>query len=102
MRLYVGAVIGKHRGGLGQLQNRERVITLPDRYRHRFPRIPMLLRALLERMLFPFGRRQHAPLFTVQVNAGQLSESEFLVEVVQRSEERREGKECVSTCRSRW
>src|SRR3546814_15774879 len=25
-----------------------------------------------------------------------------LIEVVQRSEERRVGKECVSTCRSRW
>src|SRR3546814_5181466 len=38
----------------------------------------------------------------IDLNLGAVQIDEELVERLQRSEERRVGKECVSTCRSRW
>src|SRR3546814_7053534 len=38
---------------------------------------------------------------TILIDGGKLFERKFLIRVL-RSEERRVGKECVSTCRSRW
>src|SRR3546814_3848850 len=43
------------------------------------------------------GLRQHGSLVTLLGGREQMQETHF-----QRSEERRVGKECVSTCRSRW
>src|SRR3546814_16044138 len=55
----------------------------------------------LERVMVvarPLGMNLHA----VAELAGMLVEGRLEPEVAQRSEERRVGKECVSTCRSRW
>src|SRR3546814_2608871 len=54
------------------------------------------------------GVRVHCPARVVALEAGGDSEDEFARlrlddgSQLQRSEERRVGKECVSTCRSRW
>src|SRR3546814_9863639 len=50
-----------------------------------------------------YARRQHAEPVRLALRVGGPAEDP-LVEVVDddRSEERRVGKECVSTCRSRW
>src|SRR3546814_5954009 len=55
----------------------------------------------LERVMVvarPLGMNLHA----VAELAGMLVEGRLEPDVAQRSEERRVGKECVSTCRSRW
>src|SRR3546814_13391932 len=58
-----------------------------------------------------FATRVYGPLFTAGLHFWQLGESHYwghnaIIRVApfmqHRSEERRVGKECVSTCRSRW
>src|SRR3546814_35607 len=54
----------------------------------------------------PAGIDQWAELFintgTLSVNIGEILVTIQYLHLVTRSEERRVGKECVSTCRSRW
>src|SRR3546814_12608616 len=49
----------------------------------------------------PLGRTEHAGEAGAQGGV-EVGEADRQAEVDQRSEERRVGKECVSTCRSRW
>src|SRR3546814_5676068 len=65
--------------------------------------LPHLARALLDADLSQIDRLVIQPPYVV---SGRLSDGTYIltpdIEAIQRSEERRVGKECVSTCRSRW
>ncbi|CPP66361.1 Uncharacterised protein [Bordetella pertussis] len=84
VRTPIQAAVGQGRGGLRQLQQRERVVALPDRHGNRFAGIPALAIAILVGLALPFGGRQHPGLLAFQVDAGDLSETELLGKIVQR------------------
>src|SRR3546814_12703744 len=78
--------------------------TAQPAFRHRFRRAPGRMH-----MIAPFRLRRRARLaiarFTRDARATVLIEMAFAIPflvLVGRSEERRVGTECVSTCRSRW
>ena len=83
MRLHIDAVVGKHRRGLRKLHQGKGVVALPDCHRDRFAGIPALLLAFLVGIALPFGGRQDAPLFALDIDPGELSETEGLHKIVQ-------------------
>src|SRR3546814_19510992 len=91
------------RGGLGGDGSRPVSQRSQDHFQHSFP--------VLENLVVPEAQHGEARLFQlsrppviVLRRLGMLSSVQFDYELSfdARSEERRVGKECVSTCRSRW
>ncbi|EDT37309.1 hypothetical protein BamMEX5DRAFT_6912 [Burkholderia ambifaria MEX-5] len=81
VRLHHDAVVRERRGGMRELQDRVRVVALADPEADRLAVEPLLLRGLLERLLLPVGRRQDPACLALDVDAGDLAETERLHEV---------------------
>ena len=75
-RLETLAARRQGRGGTGQLQRGEVVVTLADAQRDGFAGVPFLLFGLLVGLLLPRGRRQQAGDLALDVDAGAPPESE--------------------------
>src|SRR3546814_13071698 len=72
------------------------------------PQSPVLDRRIASRLRY-VREGWHRPItnkerqeYRAEANAALIRAGQFEVRAEQRSEERRVGKECVSTCRSRW
>src|SRR3546814_5021537 len=61
----------------------------------------LVLQGIPMQAIFPIGRR-HCIIFHHHRQVDFCSKPACQILALQRSEERRVGKECVSTCRSRW
>ena len=82
MRLHHHAIVGQGSDCVRQLQWRKRVITLTDAKRNRFTGIPSLLRPICEGGALPLAGRQQAATFMLQIDAGLLTKSERLHEIM--------------------
>src|SRR3546814_11860085 len=82
-------------GLVDQLQSRERIVERIGGKRHRQARGDLVVDLAAE-------REGLVALLVAQVAADRRARLAGDREVEPRSEERRVGKECVSTCRSRW
>ncbi|CAG2155983.1 hypothetical protein LMG19282_05078 [Cupriavidus campinensis] len=82
VRLHHRAVVDDDRHRIGQLQDREAVVALPDAQRDGLAVIPLLLLGLAVRLALPLGGRQDAAAFALDVDARDLPEAKRLHEVV--------------------
>src|SRR3546814_20442438 len=96
---------GSDRGGSGELQQATQAVLedlLPVAQRQKLAPRPAMLDGLVNEVVAAFGSRLPRSVALETVSSIGLWPVFVDSEQIMRSEERRVGKECVSTCRSRW